>query len=114
MRRISVPLYAPILVMVIVVALVNVGGVALSRDRGNRGETPFFFTTRFIPAGTPGERIDVLLAGNSTTLPCGELQKTGAFEPGYQRGRVTIVGEGEADGRPTPRRRGTPRLGRGV
>ena len=38
MRRIPVPLYAPILVMVIVVALVNVGGVAVSLDNGNRSE----------------------------------------------------------------------------
>ena len=62
-------LYAPILVMVIVVALVNVGGVALSLDRGNRGETgptPVDVTKvrvakRFIPAGTPVEHLSKLL-----------------------------------------------------
>ena len=56
MRRISVPLYAPILVMVIVVALVNVGGVALSAGSDNRprnAPTPVLVATRFIPAGTP-------------------------------------------------------------
>ena len=65
MRRISVPLYAPILVMVIVVAaLVNVGGVALSAGSDNRprnAPTPVLVATQVIPAGTPVEHLPKLM-----------------------------------------------------
>ena len=76
MRRISVPFYAPILVMVIVVALVNVGGVVLSRDGGNRGvddPTPVLVANRFIPASTPLEHLQRLMT--PTSIPTDQVRQ---------------------------------------
>jgi len=73
MWRISVPLYA---VMVIVVALVNVRGVAMSLGGGNRGEndlTPVLVANQFIPAGTPVEHLQKLMT--PTSIPIAQLRQ---------------------------------------
>jgi hypothetical protein len=99
MRRISVPLYAPILVMVIVVVLVNVGGVAVSRDSGNRGEndlTPVRVANQFIPAGTPVEHL--LKHMTPTSIPIVQVR---------QRRTISAVLRGPE---PVPAPKGAQRL----
>ena len=74
--RISVPHYAPILVMVIVVALVNVGGAAMSLGSDNRGEndlTPVLVANQFIPAGTPVEHLQKLMT--PTSIPISQVRQ---------------------------------------
>ena len=98
---------APILVLVVVVALVNAAGVALSLNafsfgggppcRGGPG--PVLIATRFIPTGTPYERIVPQRMYTSGWLPTTgrgawaeyTLQEGAILNPAYVSGRVTIV-----------------------